>query len=151
MDNMGIRILQQYRSIGALVALLLVDCVLPVFSLTTLTITPGGGFSIYPDIAVVDQSIATINIDSDTGYSVSLIDDNNGVLKNGANNLPYTVSYDGGGEITLSSTPSIVESVGTGVVDDGVRPLTIFVTAEQSVGIPAGDYSVTVTAEITAM
>ena len=148
---MSTYILQHCRSTGILVVLLLLDCLLPVVAKSDLVVTPTGGFHIMPGVAVVDQSIATIKIHSSEDFSISLKDNTNGVLKNGQNVMRYTVSYDQGPQITLSTSPTTVESA----INDGDghpdRMLTIFVPGAESVGIPAGFYSVTVTAEITAM
>jgi len=149
---MGICKLQCYPFIGVLgVLLLLLDCVLPVCAQTSLSIKSGGAFSIFPGMAVVNQSIATIVIASDEGYVVTLRDDNDGVLTDGQNVMRYSVSYDRGPKITLSDTPTKVERSVGAVFDRGFRSLTLFIAGEQSVGIPAGPYGVTVTAEISAL
>jgi hypothetical protein len=142
--------LQRYPLIVLLGALLL-DCVLPVCAQTSLSIESGGDFSIYPGIAVVNQSIATIVITSDEGYMVTLRDDNDGVLTDGQSVMRYSVSYDRGPQITLSGTPTTVEATAIPVLDSGIRSLTLFISGEQSVGVPAGPYGVTITAEIVAL
>jgi hypothetical protein len=146
---MHIYFLQHYRSIGTLLVLMLLDCHLPVLAASLeVNITPTGVFQIIPGIAVVDQSIATVEIKSSEDFSVSLKDNTNGVLRNGQNVIPYTVSYNNGTQITLSTSPTTVES-NTLQNSKEDRPLTIFVGSSQSVGISAGSYSVTITAEIT--
>jgi hypothetical protein len=150
MNNMARCKLQRYPLIGVLSALLL-GCVLPVCAQTSLSIESDGAFSIYPGMAVVNQSIATIEITSDEEYVVTLRDDNDGVLTDGQNVMRYSVSYDRGPQITLSGTPTKVEATAIPVLDSGIRSLTLFISGEQSVGIPAGPYGVTVTAEITAL
>jgi hypothetical protein len=111
-------------------------------------IIPDGGFSVIPGIAVVDQSVATITLNADEHYRVTLRDDNNGLLKNGNTPLPYAVKYNNGAEITLSTSTTTVET-GTSVID-GNRSLTLFIGGAASVGLPAGVYSATITVEILA-
>ena len=113
------------------------------------TITPIGGFTITPGVAVVNQPIATITLNADQNYSVSLADNNNGQLKNGSNAIAYTVKYNNGSEITLSTTPTTVET-GASVVN-GNRSLSCFIGAAAGVGVPAGTYTATVTVEILAI
>ena len=111
-------------------------------------ITPNGGFSIIPGVAVVDQSVATVVVNADENYQVTLRDNNNGVLSNGGTSLPYTVKYNNGSELTLSTSTTTVET-GTSVTD-GSRSLSLFIGAAASVGLPAGTYSATITVEILA-
>jgi hypothetical protein len=112
-------------------------------------ITPDGGFSVIPGIAVVDQSVATITLNADEPFQVTLRDDNNGMLKSGNTPLPYTIKYNNGSEITLSTSTTTVE---TGVsVANGNRSLTVFIGASASIGLPAGTYSTTITVEILAI
>jgi spore coat protein U-like protein len=115
-------------------------------ALVSVSISPTGGFSITPGIAVVNQSVATITLDADQNYAVTLRDDTNGVLANGADSLPYTVKYNGGGEITLSTSTTSVETGAS--VTAGNRTLTVFIGAAASIGLPAGAYSATITVEI---
>jgi hypothetical protein len=124
-----------------------------LFSAATLAIVdvyiiPDGNFSVIPGMAVIDQSIATITLNADEDYQVTLRDDNNGLLKNGNISLPYTVKYNNGAEITLHTSTTTVE---TGPrVTDGNRSLTLFIGGSASVGLPAGAYSTTITVEILA-
>jgi hypothetical protein len=111
-------------------------------------ITPDGDFSVTPGVAVVDQSIATITLNADENYQVTLRDNSNGVLKNNNIPLPYTVKYDNGYEITLSTNTIAVETGAS--VTNGSRSLTVFIGAAATVGLPAGAYSTTITVEILA-
>jgi hypothetical protein len=111
-------------------------------------ITPDGDFSVIPGVAVIDQSVATITLNADENYQVTLRDSNNGVLKNGNTPLPYTVKYNNGSEITLSTNTTMVETGAN--VTNGNRSLTLFIGAAASVGLPAGAYSTTITVEILA-
>lgn len=113
------------------------------------TITPIGGFAITPGVAIVNQPVATITLNADQNYSVTLTDDNNGQLKNGSHAIAYTVKYNNGSELTLSTTPTTVET-GTSVTN-GSRSLNCFIGAAASVGVPAGAYTATVTVEILAI
>jgi hypothetical protein len=118
-------------------------------ALVTVSISPAGGFNITPGSAIVNQTVATITIDADVSYDVTLKDDTNGLLMNGANNIAYTVSYSGAANITLSTSPTSVE---TGVsVTAGSRSLAVSISSGASVGIPAGAYISTVTVEILAV
>jgi hypothetical protein len=117
-------------------------------AVVSLYITPDGGFSITPGVAVVAQPVATITLNADESYQVTLRDNDNGVLKNGNTSLPYTVKYNNGSEITLSNNTTVVET-GTNVTN-GNRSLTVFIGAATTIGLPAGAYSTTITAEILA-
>lgn len=130
---------------GGLVSLLFSGAVAAAVSVY---IAPDGGFSVIPGVAVVDQSVATITLNADENYQVTLRDNNNGVLKNGSTPLPYTVKYDNGSEITLSTNTTAVET-GAGITN-GNRSLTVFIGAGATVGLPAGAYSTTITVEILA-
>ena len=89
-----------------------------------------------PGIAVVDQSVASIALTADENYQVTLGNDNNGMLKNGNTPLPYTIKYNNGSEITLSTSTTTVET-GASVTDRN-RSLTVFIGASASIGLPAG-------------
>ena len=132
--------------LAALLALGVSPLAIPAVSVSA---TPVGGFTITPGIAVVNQSVATITINSDADYEVTLKDDNNGQLLNGASSIAYTVKYDNGPEISLSTTTTSVETGAS--VTNGSRSLTVFIAAGASVGIPAGNYTATVTIEILAI
>jgi hypothetical protein len=114
----------------------------------SVSIIPDGDFSVTPGAAVIDQSVATLTLNADESYQVTLRDSNNGVLKNGGTPLPYTVKYNNGSEITLSTNATVVETGAS--VTNGNRSLTVFITAAASVGLPAGAYSSTITVEILA-
>jgi len=147
-------ILAHYRTIGALVALLALDGVLPAFAAKPISMTitqTGNAFTIYPGIAVTAHQIASINIASVDPYSVSLTDNKNGKLVNGSNVLPYEVEFSGAGKKNLSTgTPKVIKKNGQGNNNDEDLPLTIFVLAGKSIGIPAGDYTVTIYIELAA-
>jgi hypothetical protein len=130
---------------GGLAGLLFCGAVSPAVSVY---ITPSGGFSITPGLAVVDQLVANIVVNADENYQVTLRDNNNGVLNNGGTPLPYTVKYNNGSELTLSTSTTTVET-GTSVTDAS-RSLSVFIGAAASVGLPAGTYSTTITVEILA-
>jgi hypothetical protein len=118
-------------------------------AVVSVSISPAGGFNITPGVAVIDQSVGTITLDADQSYNVTLKDDTNGLLVNGANNMAYTVKYNGAANITLSTSPTNVESAAS--VTSGNRSLTVSVSAGASIGIPAGPYNATITVEILAI
>jgi hypothetical protein len=118
-------------------------------ALVTVSVSTAGGFNINPGSAIVNQTVATITIDADVSYDVTLKDDTNGLLINGANNMAYTVSYNGAADITLSTNPTSVETGAS--VTEGSRSLAVSISGVESVGIPAGDYLATVTVEILAV
>jgi hypothetical protein len=107
------------------------------------------GFNITPGSAIVNQTVSTITINAAVSYDVTLKDDTNGLLINGVNNMAYTVSYNGAADITLSTSPTSVETGAS--VTEGSRSLAVSISAVESVGIPAGDYLATVTVEILAV
>jgi hypothetical protein len=115
----------------------------------SVSISPAGGFNITPGSAIVNQTVATITIDADGSYDVTLKDDTNGLLMNGANNMVYTVSYNGAADITLSTSSTSVETGSS--VNAGSRSLAVSISSGASVGVPAGDYLATVTVEILAV
>jgi hypothetical protein len=118
-------------------------------ALVNVSISPAGGFNIIPGSAIVNQTVGTITIDSDVSYNVTLKDDTNGLLVNGVNNMGYTVIYNGAAAITLSTSPTSVETGAS--VTAGSRSLAVSVSAGASVSVPAGAYSATVTVEILAI
>jgi hypothetical protein len=118
-------------------------------ALVNVSILPVGGFNITPGSAIVNQTVGTITLDADVSYDVTLKDDTNGLLVNGANNMGYTVSYNGAAGITLSTSPTSVETGAS--VTAGSRSLAVSISAGASVSVPAGAYSATVTVEILAI
>jgi hypothetical protein len=118
-------------------------------ALVNVSILPAGGFNITPGSAIVNQTVGTITLDADVSYDVTLKDDTNGLLVNGANNMGYTVSYNGAAGITLSTSPTSVETGAS--VTAGSRSLAVSISAGASVSVPAGAYSATVTVEILAI
>lgn len=141
-----LRPLGMRRLVAGLLLMVVTTAALAVVSVT---ITPIGGFGITPGVAVVNQPIATITLNADQNYNVTLADDNNGQLRNGLNVIAYTVKYNNGSEITLSTTPTSVETGAS--VTNGNRSLDCFIGAAASIGIPAGTYTATVTVEILAI
>lgn len=121
----------------------------PVPAAVSVVITPSGSFTITPGVAVINQTIASIRLNADVNYQLTLRDDNGGLLKNGVDSMSYTVKYNNGTELTLSTTPYSVETGAT--VTNGDRALTVFVPANVSVGVPAGNYTATITVEILAV
>jgi hypothetical protein len=118
-------------------------------ALVNVSILPAGGFNITPGSAIVNQTVGTITLDADVSYDVTLKDDTNGLLVNGANNMGYTVSYNGAAGITLSTSPTSVETGSS--VTAGSRSLAVSISAGASVSVPAGAYSATLTVEILAI
>jgi hypothetical protein len=118
-------------------------------ALVNVSILPVGGFNITPGSAIVNQTVGTITLDADVSYDVTLKDDTNGLLVNGANNMGYTVSYNGAAGITLSTSPTSVETGSS--VTAGSRSLAVSISAGASVSVPAGAYSATLTVEILAI
>lgn len=133
--------------------LLSILCLLVISPLSlavvNVSISPAGGFNITPGSAVVDQSIGTVTLDADQNYEVTLKDNTNGLLVNGSDNMAYTVKYNGAAGITLSTTPTSVETGAS--VTAGSRTLTVSIVSGASIGIPAGANSSTVTIEILAI
>lgn len=114
------------------------------------SVTTYGGLNFVPGIDTIDQPIASINITAAVAYEITLADDTNGALLNGINTVPYRVRYDNGPLITLTTTPLVVESSVLSVLS-GERFLTITVDGNSTIGIPAGDYSTTLTVEIMSL
>ena len=87
-----------------------------------------------------------------TGYKIQLSSAKSSKLGIGTSTSPtyfttYTVAYDGGAPISLSTTPVTVKSVSTYVTAD-VSPLSV--TVAPFAAAPAGTYSDTITVAISA-
>lgn len=110
-------------------------------------------FSVTPGVAVSGQSLANISINSNDpdGYSVSLSALRNGSRLANTNNdefMTYTVNYGSTSNISLSTTPLVVENT-TGQSSGAiVRNLSLDIAANQSVGRSAEAYKDTVTITI---
>lgn len=107
-----------------------------------------GSFSITPGTAVINQQVAVYDITADQNFTVNLYDSNNGTMNFGAASLPFTVTYNAGSEITLSTTPFAVE---TGASLSASRAISVFIASSASIGIPAGAYTDSITIEILAI
>ncbi len=134
-----------YATVALLAAVWLAS---PLHADVGISISPRGGFDITPGLPVVDQEIASITVDANQSYSVRLLDSNDGKLRSGFHEIPYRVRYENGSEITLSQNPIEVEFGSSATA--ATRRLTVFIDAGVSLGIPAGDYSDTITVEIVA-
>jgi hypothetical protein len=120
----------------------------------TVSITPNSNsFSVTAGTAVTDQDIATISINSNdpNGYDVTLAGSNaTSVLENGDldETMAYTVKYNSGTAIEMSTTATNVENVTTqtdGAVD---RSLTLSIAGSESTGKSAEAFTDTITVEI---
>ncbi|MBT4835848.1 MAG: hypothetical protein HON94_00725 [Methylococcales bacterium] len=110
-------------------------------------------FSITPGVAIDDQNLASLSINSNDadGYTVSLSSSRNGSkLANTADDeyLTYSVSYNGGSDVSLSTTPTVVESTSTQTSGAISRGLTLDISGTESVGKSAEAYTDTVTVTI---
>jgi hypothetical protein len=110
-------------------------------------------FNVTAGTAVTDQSIASIAINSNDpdGYDVTLAGTNaTSVLENGAGDetMAYTVKYDGGDAIELTTTPTNVENVTTQTSGSVNRALTLSIAGSESVGKSAESFTDTITVEI---
>lgn len=137
------------KPVLSLTGILLLFLFESAWATVSVSINPAGGFNIVPGIAVVNQPIATINLSADQDYQVTLRDNNNGLLKYGTNILPYTVKYNNGNKITLSTGSLVVEAGSS--ISNGSRALTVFISAATSIGIMAGPYTSIVMVEILAI
>ncbi|MBT7408739.1 MAG: hypothetical protein HN826_03460 [Methylococcales bacterium] len=116
--------------------------------------TSDNNFIITPGVIVEDQNIANIAINSNDpdGYTVSLMTNSlQGKLYNVEKDefLNYTVSYNGNSNVSLSNTPTVVESSITQTSGLILRSLTLTIPAESSVGRSAESYTDTVTVNLT--
>jgi hypothetical protein len=122
---------------------------------SVLTISIAGGspsFNITPEVAVTNQDLGTITINSNDpeGYDVTLKSTNTGGLKNVAadETIAYTVKYNSGGAITLTTTAQNVENVTTQTAGAVTRTLTLDITGPASLGRSAEAFTDTITMEI---
>lgn len=120
-----------------------------VYALLDVRTTAFANFVIYPGEAIVNHNIAEFHLIADEPYQVRLISANNGRLLYIQDEIPYTISYDNSTQISLTTTPIVVEQ-GSRVSGTGVRSLAISIAGNVSMGIPAGPYQDTVTIEILA-
>lgn len=115
--------------------------VLPQSAATSLNIT--GGES--------NATVATVEETSNNsgGYKISLSSANGGKLTNGASELVYTLSYDGGTASQPTASPTVRKTSGTlgGLTTDTSSVTISFSALPNAVG---GTYSDVVTFEIAA-
>lgn len=123
-----------------------------------IAVTISGGapaFNITPEVAVVDQNIGTVTLNSNDpdGYDVELTSANDGgILQNVGldETIAYTVKYNGGSAQSLSSTPPLnVENVTTQTSGEETRTLTLGIEGSASQGRSAEAFSDTITVTIT--
>jgi hypothetical protein len=110
-------------------------------------------FDVTAGTAVANQDIATITINSNdpAGYIVTLAGTNaTSVLENAAvdETMAYTVSYNDGADIGLTTTATEVENVTTQTEGAVTRSLTLNISASESVGKSAEAFTDTITVEI---
>jgi hypothetical protein len=144
------------QAMAASDTVLVTGTVLSVLTIAADTSGGGNSFNITPGVAVSNQALATLNINSNspTGYTVTLTGTHaTSVLQDsGTNTIAYTAKYNGGSAQSITTSASTVEdttSTTAGVVG---RALTLDIAAPATVGVPAtvGGYTDTITAEILA-
>ena len=125
-----------------------------ITEVVTVNITPNNNsFTITAGTAVSDQDIATIAINANAplGYDVTMAGTNlTSILENAANDetMAYTVKYQGGSAIGLTSSPVNVENVATQTTGSENRTFTLSIAAGESVGKSAEAFTDTVTVQI---
>jgi hypothetical protein len=110
-------------------------------------------FDVTAGSAISDQDIATITINSNDadGYDVTLAGTNaTSILENADTDetMAYTVSYNGGTDIGLTTSPTNVENVTAQTEGEVTRSLTLSISASESVGKSAESFTDTITVEI---
>ena len=126
-----------------------------VLAVTTLSFSATGGatFNITPGTAVVAANIATVNVNSNDalGYDITLEGTHaTSILQDGgANTVAYTVKYNGGSALNMTTTPVNVETPSSPTAGSVTRTLTLDISGGASGGKPAGAYTDTITATIT--
>ena len=120
----------------------------PVWAAISVVITPAPAISITPGVDVIRQTVSTLMLESDQPYQIQLSDDNAGRLLNGAEGLPYRVSYNNGADFVLSSNSVVLESGAS--VSNAQRPLAVTIWGEDTAKAIAGEYHVTLTITVTA-
>ena len=122
----------------------------PIMSIGIAGGTPS--FSITPETAITDQNLGTITINSNiaNGYDVTLTAANSAGLRNSPHDetIAYTVKYQGGSAITLSTGATNVENVTTQTVGAEGRSLTLSITGLESKGRSAEAFTDTITIAI---
>ena len=125
-----------------------------ITEVVTVAITANSNsFAITAGTAVTDQNIATVAINSNDpdGYDVTLAGTNlTSVIKNAIadETMAYTVKYNGGTAIGLTTTATNVENVTTQTSGSVNRTFTLSIAAGESVGKSAEAFTDTVTVEI---
>jgi hypothetical protein len=106
------------------------------------------------DLTATQTNLAVANVDevsnSAGGYKITASSANAGTIKNGANadNVAYTLKYDGGSAISLTVAPQDMKTGAGGIVTDN-SAVTISYTG--AAGLSSGTYSDTVTFTIVAL
>jgi hypothetical protein len=126
-----------------------------VLAVTTISFSAftGASFNITPGTAIVAANIATVNVNSNDalGYDITLAGTHgSSVLQDGGSNtIAYTVAYNGGGALNMTTTPVNVETPSSPTAGSVTRTLTLDIAGGASGGKPAGAYTDTITATIT--
>ncbi len=97
-------------------------------------------------VATVDENSNAVN-----GYKITASSANNGQIKHAtlADNVGYTMKYDGGSAVTLTTSAQDVKTVGSGGVYADTSNVSISYTGSSS--LTAGAYSDVITFTIVAL
>lgn len=136
------------RIISAFAFLILVFITAKTFAATEFTIRGGAPVVISPGIDVNRQIVATLVLNSDQPYSVSISDDNGGTLNNGKALIPYRISYNNNAEINMSPVPATVETAAS--ISNGESTIAVSILGSDTTTALAGDYSATITVTVTS-
>ena len=121
----------------------------------SITVTAeGAAASLDLSATQTDLKVATVNekSNSNTGYTISAKSTNGSLLKNGAlDQLAYTITYDGGSAVTLTTTDQVVKTVSTAGLHDNDSDVDITYTGKPAAQMIVGTYTDTITFTIAAI
>jgi hypothetical protein len=102
-----------------------------------------------------DLAVAAVTEASNAanGYKVLAKSANNGTIKHStaASNVAYTMKYDGGSAVTLSTSDAQIKSKTSGVYTGEVSAATISYTGVAATSLLSGSYSDTITFTIESL
>lgn len=120
-----------------------------VTAAVSVSVTPGAQLFITPGVDISREIVATMTLNADQPYNVSISDNNGGALKNGELTIPFRISYNNNSEITPSIIPTIVET--GSLITDGEATVAVSIFGSDTATSAAGNYTTTLTLTITGL